>query len=345
MITAGRMLAGMRSFLCWWCLIVAAGVSAADREALVEIATLSDAERELLGEVREIEQRLIAARSLPVAERMRELGALERPLQRLVEDTRGSRFGNQAVYWLADWVMTYERDLERVTGLLDTLRALPSPAYKGPGRALRVRVLLAQGRVPEAERVALRLVEEVPEFDPILRLVRFSQRIGQPAPRVEGRNLGGGPSDPIAGRSEPWQLFAFLRLGDPRHRFAVHEVLTELAREDYHGRVVVVLVAFDGDPLAALEQAGRLPIGREQREILWANPNEEGDAAAWRRGWQLPELPVTALVGPDRSIMAVAPSRTRLRPLAGLDPDDGSDAGHGALWRGRRRGGKVGIGR
>ncbi|MDA3961820.1 MAG: hypothetical protein PF961_13610 [Planctomycetota bacterium] len=314
---------------------------ASQRDAMVEIGTMTPFEQELLAEVRKVEDRLFRSRGLQVEQRFEELGRMERTLERLADKTRGTRFENQAVYWLADWVMTYQGDLDRVQGLLEQLATLPSPAFKGAGRALMVRVLLGQGRIPQAEELAGKLVDEIPEFNPILRLVQFSQRVGQPAPRVPGRNLTGGGDDPIATRSEPWLLYAFTDLGDPEHRFGLAKVFKELEREEYRGRIALVVIAFDGDPLAVMEQSAKIAIPELAMEVLWANPNEGGDAAAWRMGWQLPELPVIALLGPDRTIMAINPTAVRLRPLAGLDPEDGSATSHGSLWRGRG-GGKGG---
>ena len=318
--------------------LVALPLGAATRDAMVELSTLTPEQKRLLAEVREVEDELLVIRGLPPAERYRRGRRLERDLKHLLDQVTGTRYENHALFWLADWSMTYEQDHARVANLVQRVLASSNPARKGASRALYVRALLAQGRSAEAEQMAVELVTEIPEFAPILRLVEFTQQVGNPAPVVRGRNLTGGADNPAATRDEPWLLYAFVALGDPTQRFGIDRTLEELGREEYRDRVQLVVVAFDGDPLLVMDTMRAVPRGGEA-ELLWANPNEGGDAETWRQAWNLPELPVTALLGPDRSIMAVNPTPRRLRPLAGLDAEDGDESGESVrpgLWRGKR---------
>lgn len=317
-------------------LTLAPHLGAAQRDAMVELSTLSPRERELQAKVREVERELVLIRSLPPAERYERGERLERDLKRLLDRVEGSRFENHALFWLADWSLTYEHDHDRVANLVQRILSSPNPSRKGPSRSLLTRALLAQGRITDAEAVATSLVEAIPEFAPVLRLVEFHQRIGQPAPRLPGRNLTGGAADPIAAHSEPWLLYAFGTLGDPAQRFGLDRILTELGREEYRGRVQLVMVSFDGDPLLVMDVLRDIPRG-DEAVLLWANPNEGGDAETWHQTWNLPDLPTTVLLGPDRSIMAVDPGPKRLRPLAGLDPneDAGGQPPAGGFWRGK----------
>ena len=327
-------------------MLASGGVSilpAAQRDALVEINTLSDAERKLLAEVKEIENRLLLMRSIEPSQRF-EVGAdMERDLERLLRKVAGTKYENHAVFWLADWVFTYSGDLERTQALLERLAASPHLAHKSAGRALTVRVLLHQGRTLEAERVATSLATEIPEFMPLVTLVEFHRKVGQPAPRQTGRNLTGGPAEPIGSMPEPWLLYLFVTLSQPQERFVVEQTLNELQREEYQGRIGLVVVSFDGDPLAAMQHVAKLP-GGSAAQLLWANPNDGGDADSWVVAWGLPNRPLMALVGPDRNLMAVNPPPERLRPLAGLDPDDSpasSNAPHKDLWRGKGGGKRI----
>ncbi len=317
--------------------VLAGPLPAAQRDAMVEISTLSSTERELLGQIQDMERKLVILRDMQPQQRYQQGERLERELERLLQQVEGTRYENHALYWLADWVMTYQQDLDRVHNLLTRLASSSNPARKGAGRALMVRVLLGQGQIPQAERLATSLITDIPEFEPILRLVEFHQRVGQPAPQMSGRNLNGGPADPLTGRHEPWLLYVFLSLGDPQQRFGVDRILNELGREEYRGRIGLVVVTFDGNPLIAMDHLREIPRGQEA-DLLWANPNENGDAALWQSNWNLPATPVTALVGPDRSIMAVNPPARRLRPLGGLDERDGQEAQQPqqGLWRGKR---------
>lgn len=313
---------------------------AAQRDAMVEFSNLSQTEKRLQAEVREIEDQLLIIRGLPPADRYAKGRKLGDDLERLLRKVEGSRYENHALFWLADWSITYEQDYDRVINLVQRVLASPNPARKGASRALYTRALLAKGRTTEAENVATALVTDIAEFEPVLRLVEFTKRVGQRAPMVSGRNLTGGAEDPISSRNEPWLLYAFISLGDPAQRFGLDRLLNELGREEYRGVVQLVIVAFDGDPLLAMDAVRDIPRGGEA-QLLWANPNEDGDAETWRQAWGLPTLPITALVGPDRSIMAANPEPARLRPLAGLDPDSkapgsGGDNAGGGLWRGKR---------
>jgi len=288
-----------------------------------------------LEDMREMEQELLALQRMPPEERYREAQDLRRELERLLDRVTGTRWENQAVYWLADWHFGYG-DPDEVVRLVGRLSTLQRPAYQAAGRAMLARVLVSQGRIDEARPLAEALVAYAPEFQPVLDMIEFHARIGRPAPKTSGRALQG-TGHPLRDRFDPWQLYYFASLGDPHQRHQFERLLGELQREEYPGRVHLVLVAFDGDPLGTLSHVAGME-GGEEVDVLWANPNEGGDAAAWRSLWDLPELPISVLLTREGEVMAVAPGFDRLRPLAGLESDDGDDGAAADTWRLHRRG-------
>ena len=48
----------------------------------------------------------------------------------------------------------------------------------------------------------------------------------------------------------------------------------------------------------------------------------------WREAWQLPQLPTWALLGPDRTIMAIEPSIGDIRAIFGLTNEQPSTRSH-----------------
>ena len=291
------------------------------RDAQVQLpGHLSETEVEAQKAVREVRIELETIRRLSPEERFEKAARMERTLERLVRDVAGTRLASTALYWLAEWRFIYG-DIDSVGGLLDQLESAPGHGYKGPARILRVRLFLRQGQTQRARSHVEQIMVKAPEFAPMLELVAFHERAGEPAPKVEGRNLNGTVVEPLTERREPFLIVCFANLGDPMQRFFVERIFTELEREEYQDRIRPIIVSFDGDPLGALTEMRQL-TEREDIDLMWANPNPGGDGERWEAEWQLPQRPVTVLLGPDRSMIAVDPTVERLRPLVGLEPDD-----------------------
>ena len=247
----------------------------------------------------EVEAELDALSRLPPMERDRRYRQLGPRLERLVDQMKGTRLENKAVYLLADWRLVYDRGRgDRPTEeLLDRIEVLPSPAFKSASKALRVQLRLRQGRIDEAKRLATALAAELPEAKPLLALVAFHKRIGGPPGRLSGTPLDGPAWDP-ASEPQRWLLYLFLSGSDDE---AAGQV--ELWAAACAGRVKLVVVTADGAPLAA---AARLRSAGAEA-LIWASPGDHGDLADWAKTWSLPMLPCNALVspGPERRLMAV----------------------------------------
>ncbi len=283
--------------------------------------------------VERIEARLEDYRSLAPQERWRRESRMQRQLERLVDRCSGTRYENKALYYLAAWRMTFAEG-EDVTPLLTRIRTGQHPSYKQLALVLQARHHLQQGRIPEARQLALDLVEDIPEFRPVLDLITLHEQVGRAAPRMSGTNLSGGPSDPVSEREEPWLLLAFIDLSDPEQRFRIETLVDEIGHRSYRDQFRLICISFDGNPLGAMNRLGEIGDGADL-DLLWVNPNPEGDADTWRDGWLLPRLPVTVLIGPapGRSIMAVDPQVSDLRQLVGRSR---SSSNRGTGWGGIR---------
>jgi hypothetical protein len=255
-------------------------------------------------EIEAIDQEVAAMRSLPVGERKARELAFGKRLERALPITVNTKFENKNIYFLAYWRLTYA-DGQDTDQLLDRLDRLPNPIFKGMGSFLRVQLRLHQGRIREARAEAEALVARMKEFASLLDLVTFHECVGRPAPRLAGHNIGGGSTDPMT-RSEPWLLYVFVEQLDDSTSYLVTSYRQMLAAIPGPNQVHVVVVTFEGtalDPVARLRQ---LQPPQDLPDLIWANPNQGGDAEAWRAAWKLPQpLPHVSLVGPDRSIMAV----------------------------------------
>ncbi len=259
------------------------------------------AERELA----DLEAQVAEQRKLPAAERTAAEQRFGGALERTVAHVAGTHVENKALYWLASWRFTY-RDGDGVDDLLDRLNQLKSPAFRNAGKALRVQLRLRQGQVREARTIAEPLVAQIPEFKGLLDLVAWHETVGQAAPHVASRNLSGGPDDPL-GRGEPWLLWLFVERVDDNALQRIARYQQALAALPNPAMMRLVVVAFDPSPLNAtatlLNQGqGKGPVP----DLMWANPNANGTSKAWETAWKLPQpLPHSALLGPDRTIMAV----------------------------------------
>jgi len=268
-------------------------------------------------EIEALDQEVAEMRSLPVdARKAREL-AFGARLERALAITINTKFENKNLYWLAYWRLTYA-DGKDCDQLLDRLDRLPSPSLKGMGGYLRVQLRLHQGRIRGARALADPLVLRMKEFSPLLDQVVFHESVGQPAPRIAGHNIGSQAGDPMAA-TEPWLLYLFVEQLDDSTAYLANSYRQVMATLVPPRQVRLVIVTFEGtalDPVARLRQ---LAGADTQIDLMWANPNNGGDAEQWRTRWKLPQpLPHVSLVGPDRSIMAVDLSPEALgRALSG----------------------------
>ncbi len=336
--------------------IVASGLLAALSPAALDAATddgfglkpndsllrplISAQEQAALERVRKVEKDLERIAALPPRERLAREAKLEDTLSELLDDTRGTKHQNRALHWLAAWRLDYAGG-EGVADLLGELERSEYPSFKHAGEFLRVRLLCQQGRIDQARTVADALVRAVPEFAIASAVVGFHERVGTAAPRPPAKNLSGGPSDPAAGREEPWLIYLFVDGVNPLGLDRLRTLTRELGDERYDGRVRLVCIAFGANPietLAAVNEAAE----EAEIDVLWPNPSD-GSALRWRDEWSLPGLPASALIGPDRTIMAAQPTVEALRSLVGKRgsssrakpraDDDDRPRGKGPAWQ------------
>jgi len=254
----------------------------------------------------ELDQEVAAMRALPVENRKARELAFGRRLEGALGTTIGTKFENKNLYWLAFWRLTYsEGDGADVDQLLDRLERLPSPSWKASGSSLRVQLRLHQGRIREARALAEPLVARIKEFSWLLDQVAFHESVGQPAPRLAGHRLDGGAGDPLAGK-EPWLVYLFIEQFNDSAAYLASSYRQALAGLTPPSQARLVLVTFEGTALEPAARLRQLTPPDHLPDLLWANPNQGGDADAWRTAWKLPQpLPHACLIGPDRSIMAV----------------------------------------
>jgi hypothetical protein len=261
---------------------------------------------------------MMALGDLPPAERYARSQAMGSELIDDLQIAANTRFENQALYWLACWRFQF-RHGDGVDLLLDRLDQCPSPVLKDTfGTWLRIQLRLRQGRVREARDLAEPLAATTPELRPVLDLVRFYETIGQPAPHVHGADLlaSGGPTaggEPIASR-EPWLLYIFARSLDGDTLFLFDRYAAAIAAAGMRDQVRIVVVDCSADLLPA--QASLQSRSATVRCSLI--PVEGADIATWRDRWRFPlPLPHTALVGAQRTIMAVELDPDQLAGLLG----------------------------
>lgn len=214
----------------------------------------------------------------------------------------------KALYWLANWRFLYDQ-AQGVDELLDQLDRQLSQVLQNSGRTLRVQVRLRQGRVAEAREMAEALARRMPEAAGMLDVVTWFEQVGRTAPHLDARNLGGGASDPWAADGR-WILVLFTPNTSPESAFYLERMRAALASLPAARRPRLVQVSFDGSPLQAAK------MGAAGEDLLWTNPNLPGEATRWRTAWKLPEpLPRSALLGPDRTILAVETTPEQLAEL------------------------------
>ena len=273
-----------------------------------------------------IESDLQRAAGLPPAERHAYESAMGPRLEQAVAAAAETRLENKAVYYLANWRFTYQEAVG-VDQLLNQLAGLSSPALKSAGDRLRVMVRLRQGRVNEARGMAVQLVERIPEFSPVLDLVIFHETVGSVAPKVVSNNLTGGPDEPVSKRSEPWLFYLFIDALDDQALFLIQRYLDAMSILPVSDRRIVC-VTYDANLLSATTRVRSLPRASEI-DLLWANPNNGGNAGEWSKAWKLPaKNPHIALLGPgpNRTIMAVEMTPESLRALLSVGVPKATEA-------------------
>lgn len=300
---------------------------------------ISAHEQEALERVREVEKDLARIAALAPRERLTREAKLGDALEELLDDTRGTKHQNRALHWLAAWRLDYA-DGAGVADLLAELERSEYPSFKHAGTFLRVRLLCQEGRIDQARALADELVREVPEFAVAAAMVGFHERVGTASPRPPAKNLVGGPSDPAAGREEPWLVYLFIDGANPLGLDRLRTLTHELADDRYAGRVRLVCIAFGANPIETLAAVNEYAEDAGI-DVLWPNPSD-GSALRWRDEWSLPGLPASALLGPDRTIMAAQPTVEALRSLVGKRGgstrekprnDEGRPSGKGPAWQ------------
>jgi hypothetical protein len=254
----------------------------------------------------ELDHEVAVMRTLPVeGQKAKEL-AFGKRLEAALSTTIGTKYENKNLYWLAFWRLTYPMgDGADVDQLLDRLERLPSPSWKASGASLRVQLRLHQGRIREARALAEPLVTRIKEFSWLLDQVVFHESIGQPAPRIAGHNLNGGTQDPLT-LPVPWEVYLFVEQFNDSAAFLAGSYRSVMASLTPPSQARLVVVTFEGSALEPVARLRQLTPPDNLPDLLWANPNQGGDAEAWRTRWKLPpSLPHACLIGPDRSIMAV----------------------------------------
>jgi hypothetical protein len=223
-------------------------------------------------------------------------------LRRDLEACRSTRYENQPVYMLAQWLMVHGGDEgpQEALRLLDRLDILPHPAFRNAGRSLRVEALLRLGRTADARMVATALDREVPEFA-AMRRIAFHEQVGLPAPALPGLAAGGGTPDDGTGLN----LVCFLQSTDPGSEALIASLRKALPAT---GARLVAAVS-GGDMLSAAALSASWGC-----EVRWLRQDDAAYAA-----WRVFALPCTVLLGPgpQRTIVAVDP---RLSELARLGP-------------------------
>jgi hypothetical protein len=247
--------------------------------------------------IEEVNARLARARSLPPAERYRDLLGLERDLLAWAGPAEGTKAANHVWYYTAWWRLEYapERGTAPVLEAVDRLDQQPQLHLKQAGALVRIRALGRRGEIQAMQDNADLLAERIPELGEIARRwTAFHRLVGATVPTLPLRNLGAGPDDPLT-RDTPWQAWLFVGTYDGETEALVARFLATVP-----AGVHPVVVCFDASPLIA----GRFAAtpGSARADLLWAKPEDQPAVAA---AWRLPGDPVTALLGRGRRILAV----------------------------------------
>lgn len=297
---------------------------------------VTDRDRAAEAYLQGIEDDLAKYRLLPPAERMRKEAQLESSLERALDKSEKTRLENKALYLLASWRFQY-KDAEGVEELITRLNSTGYPAYKNFARYLQIQVDLKRGRLATARERASKLAQEVPEFAAAGTLVAFYERIGKKPDKTSGRNLIGGPDDPANAYKEPWLVYVFVDSLEGEDAMPMQRFCAELGKEKYRGKARLICVTYAINPLPVTARFQR-EFAFDGADLLWASPNAEGDATAWTKAWGVPGVPAVALLGPDRSIMAVQCTPEELRPLVGAEKDKKENRAPADDEQPRRRG-------
>jgi hypothetical protein len=278
-------------------------------------------EREIAAEnyLKDLEETFAKLHALTPAQRLKGEEQLEAKLEKALDKAEKTRLENKALFLLASWRFTY-RNGDDVEDLLTRLSKTGFPAYQNFARQLQIQVDLKNGRLATARERATKLAQDVPEFSSNSALVSFYERIGKKPAKTAGRNLVGGAPDPSV-HAEPWLLYVFVDALEGDDAFLLRRFTDELKLDNYRGKMRLVCVTYAVNPLPATIRFQN-DYADNGAELLWASPNEDGDAAQWTSAWGVPGIPASALLGPDRSLMAVQCNPAELRPLVGAKSQD-----------------------
>lgn len=225
--------------------------------------------------VEAIEKDLRALPTLAPQDRIAKERTFGKRLEEALPVVAGTRHENAVCYWLANWRLEYQRDeAGSIEAILDRLDACEMPMLQMSGRLIRLRVRLIQGRIEDAQRIAVDLDERVPELG-AGTWVAHHRLLGLPAPAI--------PGQPLTATST---LIAFLPGGA-----ASQDWLARLATAKPPSIALVPLV-LGGTPLEALTLPDARWVPSDVRPTL-------------RSAWSLPLLPTACLVGADGRILAV----------------------------------------
>ena len=245
----------------------------------------------------ELDAALQATRQLPPAEALERQRALGPQIQDTVERCAGTRHENRAVYLQAQWCFNFHDDGVGVDQALDRLNGLERPTLKVSGQMLRVQFLLRQERRTEARTLALKLVDDVPQFSFLVDMVEWHDHIGGVVERTGGFALDGQPVDPGTG-TDRWLLYLHLATWNDQSSFTVKRFQEAIGSADCR----LVVVVRDGSARRIASDLQPLP-GAERRTVLFCRSSEEAKAmlAAWHPpldGW-------TVLLDRDRHVSHV----------------------------------------
>lgn len=251
-----------------------------------------------LARMEAVERRMDEIQLLPPERRLAAQRDLGRELERAVEAAADTRLENKALFLLAHWRFNFAPGGAGTDQALDRLESCRSPALKHAGRALRVQVLLRQGRLVQAREQARALAAEVPEWDSMLALVDLYERVGRPAPPTAGRDADGREVEALAATDGAWRVVLLGAVLDENAAFQLRRYLDAAARAKAPVRVVGL--AADSSARLVAAQAAGLPGAL----LLWSDSAERSEG--WRRDWaQPPGSAVVALVDPRGRIAAV----------------------------------------
>lgn len=211
-----------------------------------------------------MDHRLAEAQALKPEARLTAQAKLESVILDAAETAGSLRLANRPWYLLAQWRFNFG-DLAGTEQALNRLESCAGSGLKQVGRALRVQVMLRQGRPLPAKALAEQLANEVPEFADLPAIVQLYERVGTPAPASDGLDPDG---TLVAVAPGPRVLVHLARL-DADSTFLASRYVAAAGKT---GRVVVLVA--DGGPeeqRSATTSLGTLVLraGTQERIDAW----------------------------------------------------------------------------